>query len=217
MKRLLMIAGALGLTGCLTTMQEMREKEGKAPAVSAAQEKQAQETQRLQEYDEQFRALSGRIDVVENQLNQINAGVADKNNQESLGRKEVDAHLRALEEAIAKLEAQLKGLSEEIQDLKSAKAAPPPAASAGKSKDAFQSAEAAFNKKDYKQAIVDYEAYRKGYPKGKVYGVATLRIGQAFHELGMKDEAKSFFEEVVQKFPGSPEAKKASQRLKSMK
>ena len=33
----------------------------------------------------------------------------------------------------------------------------------------------------------------------------------------MKDEAKAFFDEVITKFPGSKEAKKAAFRVKSLK
>jgi TolA-binding protein len=39
----------------------------------------------------------------------------------------------------------------------------------------------------------------------------------AFHELGKKDEAKAFYEEVVKDFPKSNAARKAQFRLKSLK
>jgi TolA-binding protein len=35
--------------------------------------------------------------------------------------------------------------------------------------------------------------------------------------LGMKDEAKTFYDEVIGKYPNSSDAKKARTRLKSLK
>jgi hypothetical protein len=39
----------------------------------------------------------------------------------------------------------------------------------------------------------------------------------SFQELGMADESKAFFDELIGKAAGSPEAKKAQYRLKAMK
>ena len=73
------------------------------------------------------------------------------------------------------------------------------------------------NSKKWKDAIVVFSKYRDQFPKGKKYADATYKIGVCFQELGMKEEAKPFLEEVVAKFPGTSEAKKASFRLKAPK
>ncbi len=203
--------------GCLTTRAELRDQEVKRTQVSAAQEKRAQETARFDEYDQQMRGLNGRMDVIENQVSQFNAGFSDKQNQESRYREDVDRRFRAYEEALKKLDQQVAALGEEIKELKTVKVKKEGPVSEKEARDHFAAAEEAFNKKDWKQAILDYEAYRKAFPKGKQYPGATLKIGLCFAELGMKDEAKAFLEEVAAKFPSSKEAKKASQRLKSMK
>lgn len=212
--RLILPLSALALTGCLTTLEEMRERDAKAPQISAAQERQAQVSAKIDETDNQMRALSGRIEVIENQLAQVSSGRDERQTQQAQTVKELEIRLKAYEEALTKIEAQVRVMDEDIRALQAAKAAPAPVS---KGKEAFQSAESAFSKKEWKQAIVDYEAYRKSSPKGKVYAQATLKIGLSFHELGMRDEAKAFYEEVIAKYPSSPEAKKASQRLKGMK
>lgn len=215
--QLILLFGLTLLTGCLTTRAELREVEQQQRTqVSATQERQAQASARLDEYDQQFRSLSGRLDVAENQIVQINAGHADRQSQDIRMKEDFDGRFKAYEDALKKLENEVKGLNEELQSLRAKKEAPA-SARASSSKDAFANAEAAFGRKDWKQAIVDYENYRKASPKGKNYSTATLRIGMSFHELNMKDEAKAFYEEVVAKFPDSKDAKKASQRLKSMK
>lgn len=204
--------GFLLLTGCLTTMSEMRERD-KKNQVDPVQERQAQQQARVDDFEDQMRRLNGRIDVLENHLNQVNAGHTDQKNQELRRREDEDKRLKAYEEALAKIEAQLAATNEELRQLKTRKETP----EAKPNKDSYKMAEEAFTKRDFKQAIVDYEAYRKQNPKGKNYPAATFKIGMAFHELNMKDEAKAFYEEVVAKFPSSKEAKKASQKLKAMK
>jgi TolA-binding protein len=46
--------------------------------------------------------------------------------------------------------------------------------------------------------------------------VATYKIGVCFQELGMIEEAKAFYDEVIAKYPKSNEAAKATSRLKAM-
>ena len=207
---------SLALPGCLTTRAELREVDTKrTQQVSQVQERQAQVASRIDEYDDQFRALNGRIDLIENQMAQFNAGHADRQTLESRQQEELNKRFQVYEEALKKLEADLAAANEEIRLLKARKGLAD--GSASKDKDVFKGAESAFEKKDFKQAIVNYEAYRKAHPKGKSYPAATLKIGMSFSELGMKDEARAFFEEVIAKYPSSKEAKRASQRLKAMK
>ena len=54
-------------------------------------------------------------------------------------------------------------------------------------------------------------------PTGKRYAEASFKMGQSFQELGMKTEARSFYSEVLEKFPKSDWAKKANLHLKSLK
>ncbi len=216
--RKILVLSSLVLPGCLTTRAELREVDGKrSQQVSQVQERQAVVASRIDEYDDQFRALNGRIDVIENQMSQFNAGHADRQTLDSRQKDDFDKRFKVYEEALNKLEVQLAAVNEEIRGLKAKKDVADSPSSGKKDKDIFGSAESAFEKKDFKQAIVDYEAYRKSHPKGKSYPAATFKIGMSFQELGMKDEAKAFFEEVVAKYPASKEAKKASQRLKTLK
>jgi TolA-binding protein len=135
-----------------------------------------------------------------------------------------DKKLQAYEDAIRKLEAQVQTLNDEVTKLKEtppppeAEAAPAPASSKkGKSSGPYEAGEDHFGAKKWKEAIVSFQKYRDQNPKGKNYADATYKIGVCFQELGMKDEAKSFMEEVTAKFPNSKEAKKAAFRLKNLK
>jgi tol-pal system protein YbgF len=78
----------------------------------------------------------------------------------------------------------------------------------------FLRAEAHFNLKQYKKAIVDYSKFPEKFTKSKRMPKALYQIGVSFENLGMKEDAKGFYQEVVDKFPKSAEAQRAKARLK---
>jgi len=43
---------------------------------------------------------------------------------------------------------------------------------------------------------------------------ALYKIGMSFESLGMGEDAKGFYQELVEKYPKSPEAKKARKKVK---
>jgi tol-pal system protein YbgF len=70
--------------------------------------------------------------------------------------------------------------------------------------------------KEFDQAIIEYDAVRRKYPQGEKVPAALLKQGFAFAELGEKVNARLILQEVVEKYPQSPEAGRAKQRLKSL-
>ena len=222
---LVAIAGTL-LVGCLKTRAELeaeetgqqQERQTIAQQKIAGQqsapvkEKAPPSAYRFEEYDEQMRQLTGRVDSLENALQQMKTA---KQGEKESGTK-VDQKFLAYEDALKELEAQVTALTDEVARLK----APPPepvVAPAVKGKASYESGEEYFVQKKWKDAIVKFQNYRDQNPKGKFYSDATYKIGVCFQEIGMKDEARSFLEEVTTKYPNSKEAKKAAFRLKSLK
>lgn len=178
---------------------------------------------------EQMRTLSGRIDSVENQLVQINAAHGAQKEGAGRDRQMLEQKFVAYEEALKKLEVQIQAMSEELKAMRMAQAAAPAKAEKNEKTDkpskadakspskAYEEGEALFGNKKYREAILAYEKYRGANPKGKFYADSTYKMGVCFQEVGLKDEAKIFFDEVVSKFPGSKEAKKAAVRAKQIK
>jgi tol-pal system protein YbgF len=78
----------------------------------------------------------------------------------------------------------------------------------------FMRAESYFETKQYKKAIIDYSKFPEKFSKSKRMPTALLKIGQSFDAMGMKEDARGFYQELVDKFPRSPEAKKAKSKLK---
>lgn len=172
----------------------------------------ANELARMDEHEDQLRQMNGRIEVIENHLAQINAGQQGQADQERRAKEQLDQRFTAYEEELKKLGQQISTLAEDLRTIRSRSDKPITAA-----KGAFEAGESAFTQKDWQQAIVAYDNYRKAHPKGKKYSTATLKIGMAFQEMKFKDEAKAFYEEVIAKFPKSKDAKSAEQRLKTLK
>jgi TolA-binding protein len=116
-----------------------------------------------------------------------------------------------MQEQIGALTAELNAMKAATQESNAGTSA------SGKKADQFDVAEDLFAKKDWKRAILNYQKFRESNPRSKKVPEAIYKIGVSFQELGMKDEARTFFDEVIAKFPNSAEAKKARTRLKSVK
>lgn len=214
------LVAAAGLTGCLKTRSEVREEEQRQ--VYAQQTVQAQAVAQT-EKDEDLRDLRGRIEVLEHKVQGDNAGAdaARKIVGEQTG--DLNRRLLILQDAVTKQDAQIIGLNAELTAIKAALASQVAQAQAAQAQktaakvDSYELGQEAFSQKDWKNAILGFQKYREDHAKGKNVPDATYKIGVSFQELGMKDEAKTFYDEVVSKYPNAPEAKKAKTRLKSLK
>jgi TolA-binding protein len=226
------------MTGCLETRETVKEQEDRQvlrKQVSNLQQTTADVNQRFQDHDDDIRKLNGRIEALENRLQKLEGKLDKVDSANDAKQKEYDGVYREefakiktdLEQMRTEFASQISALTAKIANdekaaaaaaanerAASAKAVKPPAAKAGI--EAFQQGEEQFKAKQWKDAILDYERYRKANPAGKHFAAATYKIGVAFQELGMTDEAKAFYDELVAKFAKTKEAKAASQRLKAL-
>jgi len=76
--------------------------------------------------------------------------------------------------------------------------------------------ESHYGLREFDQAIIEFDAVRRRYPQGEKVPAALLKQGYAFAELGEKVNARLLLQEVMEKFPETPEAAKANMRLKSL-
>lgn len=209
------------LTGCLKTRNEVRENEQSQvmqQQVVTMQKTHADSTGRFSEIEEQLREFNGRVDVIENKLGKSDSGVEAALKTTQQQNQELNQKMMLLQEALTKMEVDVHALNAEIQALKADKAAAGAERSVKQAKkDVFEMGQEFFEKKDWKQSILNFQKYRDDHPKGKNFSEATYKIGVAFQELGMKDEAKTFYDEIVNKFPKTEEARRAKVRLKSLK
>lgn len=223
MKLSLLCLLPLLLVGCLQTRSDVRAGEqGKVlqQQVSTLQKTNADVSNRFEEAIEQMRYLSGRVEVLENQVNQLKQEL-DSTRKSSAELNQSQAQKISLfQETISKMESDQERQLAELAAVKSAlqsEPVKPVAAQNPKVKNTFELGEILFGKKEFRQAILEYQKYREKFPKGKNVTAATYKMGISFQELGLKDDAKAFFEEVIAKSPKSDEAKKSKARLQKLK
>lgn len=207
------VSAATVLSGCIMTRNDVKDMEQKKlvqDQVVTLQKSAADQTAKFNEINTDLREMNGRIEVLEKQVGQLALLLKDKQGGDAQKNSELERKLSALQEEIVKLEGQVVVMAQDLQNLKTQKA---PASD----KSSFRAAEELFAKKEWKKAILAYQKFRDKNPKSKKFPKATFRIGLAFTELGLTDEAKTFFEEVIAKYPKSDEARKAKSRLKRLK
>lgn len=207
------------------TRSEMKEAEAKKQIqsqVSDLQKMSADNNQRFSELETELRTAVGRIEVLEREAQLSTRGVQDQQADQL-------SKINTLKEEMIKMDAQMQAMQVELEKLRAALAASVGAGASSSNgsaagakenaprRDLFNLAEQEFDKKEWRKAILAYQKYRETFPKGKNVPEAIYKMGVSFQELGMKDEAKTFYEEVVAKFPKSPEARKSQTRLKSLK
>lgn len=218
-------AMSLVLTGCLKTRSDVREIEQKQviqQEVTKLQRTNADVSSRFSEMEEDLRDLRGRLEVLEHKGGQgakeaeaVKKFAADQN-------ADTNKKLALLQEGLENLEKNVLQLTADVNALKAEKAAQAAHAAAAEAKNeakksSYDLGQESFDQKDWKKAILNFQKYRDDNPNGKKVPDAIYKMGVSFQELGMKDEAKTFYDELVAKYPNANEARKAKIRLKSLK
>jgi len=73
-----------------------------------------------------------------------------------------------------------------------------------------------FQEKWYEKAIVEYQKVIENYPKGNKVPAALLKQGLAFSHLNDKTNSRLALKDLISKFPKSPEADIARNKLKDL-
>ncbi len=220
---LLLSFSLLAFTGCLKTRTDVKDSDQRQVSqqqTTAVQRANAENSSKVSDLEEQIRYLTGRLEVLENKqaTGSSNVEAAAKTAQQQAAESNQKNIL--LQEELTKMEAQIFQLNSDLQALKAERAATAQAAAAAAvtaKKDPYEAAQEHFEKKEWKKAILNYQKYRDENAKGKHYAEATYKIGVCFQELGMREESRTFYDEVISKFGKSEEARKAKTRLKALK
>jgi tol-pal system protein YbgF len=80
----------------------------------------------------------------------------------------------------------------------------------------FYLGEIAYSQKNYEVAIDEYDKILNNYPKSFKLAPARLKKGMALIELGQKNPGIKELREVVKRYPGTEEERRARARLKDM-
>lgn len=69
----------------------------------------------------------------------------------------------------------------------------------------------------HKDAALQFNEILEGKPNDKMAAYAKLKVADCFKAMGDKETSRLFYEEIVTKYPDSPEAEKAKKSLGSKK
>jgi tol-pal system protein YbgF len=226
----------LMLTACLKTRAQLRDdrpeevEETKTMPAHPVAEVQSEGRYAVEEIKSELTRLVGRVEDLE------------RSNKEQQA-KGTSGDLKKLEDKVTALSEKLAQVSDSMTKLSESPALMDPDEVYGRGKSQYESedygnaaetlgaylklpkgkhaeeatflrAESYFKLKQYKKAIVDYSKFPEKYNRSVRMPQALLKIGQAFEALGMKDDAKGFFQELIEKYPKSAEAKKVRKRVK---
>lgn len=213
MKRLILSVACVGLmAGCLRTrgeVQELEEKRNLQDQVVNLQKNNADQSSKYSEIDTTIRDLNGRVEVLENKLN-VSAQEKEqlkKSSDEQIS--DLNKRVLVLQESVSKLEGVIQSLQSQKTEAKTDVVAD--------AKNPLAAADNLFNSKEWAKAALEYNKYREAHPKAKLTAIATYRMGVCFEELGKTEDARTFYDEVAEKFPQTKEAKSAKYRTKRMK
>jgi TolA-binding protein len=223
-KGILFSSLVFGLTNCIVTRSQLSESPNPASRynvpktynspkpisgpVKTSQEVAALETQ-LRSYEDQFRTMLGRIEELETKASTANKPDSDR--------------VKDLEQAISEMLVQQEQLKNEIKASREAQiqaaqkakeqAAAAPIVPTGN----LEVADKLFSEGRWEVAAQEYQEFRKKNPKSDETSIVTYKIGVCFQELGLKNEAKTFFNSVIKSYPNSKASKFAKFRLDNLK
>lgn len=80
----------------------------------------------------------------------------------------------------------------------------------------YQVAESYYREGKFEEAVLQFQSFIDTYPKDSRVPISYLKQGLSLINLGRKEEAKFFLQTLIDKFPGSEEAKKAKEKLKEL-
>ncbi len=217
----LFLAGAGCPLQTRSQMQAQEEKKVIQEQVKGLQVTRADAQNKLQEISGEVLGLNGRIETLEAKIASLDRGLQMHNRQGDTQVNEVSNRVRTLEEASLGLNQRMDSIVEELRNLRAAidssnKAEKPQSHPKGPERGPFNTGEDEYAKGNWGEAILSYMKYREQNPTGKRYAEATFKIGYAFQQMGKAAQAKSFYQEVVNRFPSTPHAKKAQAQLQKI-
>ncbi len=126
-----------------------------------------------------------------------------------------DVDLKIEETYSKRIEQTYTSLEKRIQNLEKKKAST--GSQYAESPDALYAiAEANYTKREFREAILAFQRFIATYPRDRRVPLSYLKQGISLINIGKREEAKFFFQTLIDKFPKSNEAEIAKNKLKEI-
>ncbi|NBY19359.1 outer membrane protein assembly factor BamD [bacterium] len=157
-----------------------------------------------EELRKEVTALAARLQALEQRA--VSEELAQKQLVQEKAKASYDAGRRLYDD----------GKYEEAIDVLKAVVENQPKSEDGK-KSQFLLGESYFATKDYRLSGSEFSRFLKNFPKDAMVPNAIYRLAASLKEMGNGKDAKLFYEELIQRYPASPFAKKAKVDIKRLK
>ncbi|HTL12277.1 MAG TPA: tetratricopeptide repeat protein [Bdellovibrionota bacterium] len=238
MKKVVLLCVGLSLacsTGaCLKTRAQLKDDDDSGSMPNQPEAVKPQGGYVVDELKSEITRLTGRVEDLEHQLKEARESAQEKD--KGPNPKDLEKRIGELENAQANMLETIQKMEKNSQSRGGGEGAFEKAKASFKEKDyegainhlnvylrdsdadkaeeaTFLRGEAYYSLKQYKKAIVDYSKFPEKYNKSKLLPEALWRIGQSFDNLGMKDDASAFYQELIEKFPKNSRADAARRKL----
>jgi TolA-binding protein len=222
MKTLLIFLVLTVLSSCLKSRGELTPSEGTPPTGEVVIQPKEVATQPTDELRQEIQRMSSRIEDLEKQ----NAELKSQNSKPEEVKK-LETRIQELEtaqmqmiEALKKAPQTPKDLTGSIQGAKESFKSKnyketisfinqymSDVKGSQKEEALWMRGESYYAIGEFKKAILDYSALHESFPKSPKAPQAVYKTAMGFKSLGMNEDAKVFFQELVEKYPKSSEAK----------
>jgi TolA-binding protein len=205
LKLIILSLFTLMISGCLQTRAQVKKNSFENKEELQSNEKQSE----IEQIQTELTRVIGKVEEIEHNLQNFNAG----NMQAELNK--MQNSIQELEKTQYLLVSELKALKDRLglsQNQPQTSSATSINSNKAEDEQHFENAEAEFKNGNYKKAIVEYSKVQEKNPKFKKMPYVLYQIAKSFEKLNMKSEAQAFYNDLIEKYPKSPEAKKARQR-----
>jgi len=166
---------------------------------------------------ESVRELNQRQDRLEAKMDELLEELKASNSNTSRNMERIENNQMLLAEEIESMQKKNIKLGKKIEDatnkngVKNEDNQKAPSAN-----DIYAKADASYKNRKYEDAILEFQQLIDTYPQDWRVPNAYLKQGNALINLGRKKEAGFFFKTLIDKYPTSPEANIAKQKLKAI-
>lgn len=166
---------------------------------------------------ESVRELNERQDRLEVKMDELLEELKASNSNTSRDIERIETNQMLLAEEIESMQKKSITLGKKIEDVtnqsedKTKDNPKTPSAN-----DIYAKADASYKNRKYEDAILEFQQLIDAYPQDWRVPNAYLKQGNSLINLGRKKEAGFFFKTLIDKYPNSPEANIAKQKLKAI-
>ena len=159
--------------------------------------------------------LNQRQDTLEAKMDELLEELEASNSNSNRDIERIENNQMLLAEEIESMQKKNIKLGKKLEDVsnKNENKENPKAPSAN---DLYSKADNSYKNRKYEDAILEFQQLIDAYPQDWRVPNSYLKQGNALISLGRKKEAGFFFKTLIDKYPESPEANIARQKLKTI-